>query len=121
VKKIVFEICPLPKPRMVRSDTWAGRRVVAFYWEYKDHLNILARQKKYKIGDTLNIVFYLPMPDSWSEKKKREMNGKPHQQKPDVDNLLKGFTDALMAEDKNLYKVEISKYWAVKGQIEVFL
>ena len=106
---------------MVRSDTWAGRRVVAFYWQYKDMLNLIARRKKYSIGDMLDIVFYLPMPDSWSKKKKREMNGKPHQQKPDVDNLLKGFTDSLMAEDKNLYKVKISKYWAVMGRIEVFL
>lgn len=41
--------------------------------------------------------------------------GKPHQEKPDTDNLLKGFMDGLFKEDKSVYKVVASKYWAAEG------
>ena len=34
------------------------------------------------------------MPKSWSLKKKKAMNGKPHRQTADIDNLLKALIDA---------------------------
>jgi Holliday junction resolvase RusA-like endonuclease len=59
------------------------------------------------------------MPKTWSKKKQDEMRGTYHDQKPDIDNLLKGFMDAFHAEDKHVAHVEAEKYWADKGMIEI--
>lgn len=67
----------------------------------------------------LHVVFRLPMPPSWSKKKAVEMAGKPHKQKPDVDNMLKGFFDALCEDDSYIYDIRASKFWDWKGSIEI--
>lgn len=121
MKRIIFDITPIGKVRMVRSDTWSKRPAVAKYWLFKDQLNILARQKKYIIGNTLDIIFRLPMPDSWSKKKKNKMKGQPHDQKSDLDNLIKAFLDCLTDDDSKVYKIKSEKYWATTGSIIVFL
>lgn len=59
------------------------------------------------------------MPLSWSEKRKAEFDGKPHQSKPDVDNYLKGLMDALCDDDSYIYDVHASKFWAREGSIEL--
>lgn len=121
MKVLRFDIEPIGKPRMVRSDAWSGRESVARYWKFKDDLNMLAKSKKYEIGYTLDIKFYLSMPKSWSKKKRKLMNKKTHTSKPDFDNLVKAFTDSLMESDSCLYDVRIRKYWAIKGYIEVMI
>jgi Holliday junction resolvase RusA-like endonuclease len=67
----------------------------------------------------LDIIFYLPMPKSWSKKKRTEMNGTYHDQKPDIDNLAKAFMDAFGSEDKHVAILHAEKYWAEKGYIEL--
>jgi len=120
-KKIVFDIEPMGKPRMVRSDAWSGRECIARYWKYKDDLNMLAKSQKYKPDYNLDIKFYLSMPKSWSDKKKKMMDGECHLLKPDFDNLVKAFTDSLMENDSMLHDVRIRKYWARKGHIEIMI
>ncbi|MCR4339433.1 MAG: RusA family crossover junction endodeoxyribonuclease, partial [Gemmatimonadaceae bacterium] len=39
--------------------------------------------------------FRLPMPPSWSNKKRLAMIGQPHAQKPDIDNLLKAVLEIM--------------------------
>lgn len=68
------------------------------------------------------IRFFVPVPSSWRKWKKIEMDGKPHQSKPDLSNMLKALEDALFAEDKAIsHYAEVSKYWVnhQKGWIEV--
>jgi len=60
------------------------------------------------------------MPKSWSQKKKKEMNGKPHRQTADIDNLLKALIDALLSEDKQVWDVHASKRWGEVGQIRIY-
>lgn len=62
------------------------------------------------------------MPASWSEKKKAEMDGRPHQQKPDLSNLVKAFEDALTDNDQsiNLYR-EVKKIWGKYGKIVIHI
>ncbi len=118
--KYIFDIVPMGKPRMVQSDKWRvnpnhrdprkrQREVVARYWQYKDDLQKLCLMNKFKIKETIDMQVYLPMPPSWSEKKKLAMNGKPHQQKPDGDNILKGFLDALTTNDEIIWDKHIRK------------
>jgi Holliday junction resolvase RusA-like endonuclease len=61
------------------------------------------------LPDQVALVFWMPMPPSWSAKKRAKMAGTPHQQKPDIDNLTKGIMDACRTEDQSIWNV-----WAVK-------
>lgn len=113
--EIILDIDPCPKPRMTRRDRWAKRPIVQRYWAYKDELNILL--KDWEPPETLDIIFKIKMPKSWSKKKKAQYDGAPHQKKPDIDNFLKGFMDALYDDDEIVYATCASSYWAYKGQI----
>lgn len=57
------------------------------------------------------------MPASWSARKKNLYDGKPHQVKPDIDNYLKAFMDALCEDDSYVYDVRATKEWACEGSI----
>lgn len=64
-----------------------------------------------------HITFVMPMPPSWSKKKREQFNGKPHQSKPDCDNMLKALMDALFDDDSSVWDCRITKLWGEKGQI----
>lgn len=115
----IFRVTPRGKPRMTRADAWKDRKAVTDYWLFKDRLNLEARRNHYELTPQITIIFYIPMPDSWSKKKKDLMRGKPHQQKPDFDNLAKAFTDALTGDDAFIYDAHVIKYWSDVGKIEV--
>lgn len=57
------------------------------------------------------------MPKSWSGKKRAQMAGKPHQQRPDRDNLEKALLDALFSEDCAVWDGRTTKVWGETGQI----
>lgn len=115
-----FFIDPVPKPRMTRSDKWKKRPVVVHYFAYCDLLRLLANKSSFEVpAGNFHITFYISMPKSWSKKKMIEMDGKPHQQKPDKDNLEKAFLDALCGDDSYVWDARITKRWAKSGRIEV--
>lgn len=59
-----------------------------------------------------SITFFIPVPKSWSQKKKKLYHGTLHQSKPDLDNLLKAMTDSLLSEDKIIaHYGELCKIW----------
>lgn len=119
MKIYTFDIEPIGKPRMVRSDKWSERTCVNNYWAYKDSLVSKAISKRYKVGKRLQIEFYLSMPKSWSEKKKAKYDCSPHTQKPDIDNMIKAFLDCLCDNDSFVWDIRASKRWAEKGKIVV--
>jgi Holliday junction resolvase RusA-like endonuclease len=118
-------VTPIGKPRMTRQDRWTdkhagkGRPAVLGYFAFQDEL--LMRLPHFQLGQRLSITFYLPMPKSWSQKKRLATIGQPHDQKPDIDNLVKGFMDTFAAEDKHVAILHAEKYWAEKGAITIFL
>jgi Holliday junction resolvase RusA-like endonuclease len=114
-----FNITPIGKPRMTQSDRWKKRPATMKYWEYKDRLNIQAKLLGFKVPECLEILFVIPMPDSWSEKKKAAMEGEPHQQKIDIDNAIKGFFDALCIQDNFIYYCKAMKILGRTGKIVV--
>lgn len=114
---IKLAIVPVPKPRMVKSDAWAKRPAVLRYWEFKDELVKLWGDAD--LPEQIGLVFIMPMPICWSEKKKLLMDGKPHQAKPDIDNLCKSIFDCLAASDAYIWRVDAAKYWGRDGSIEV--
>jgi Holliday junction resolvase RusA-like endonuclease len=114
---IKLDIAPVPKPRMVKSDSWAKRPAVLRYWDFKDELVRLWGDRE--LPDTFHVIFTMPMPVSWSEKRKALFDGKPHQQKPDADNLQKGLQDSLMDDDSVIWDVRMTKRWGRVGSIEI--
>lgn len=117
--RIEFYIKPCPKPRMTRADAWKKRPIVLKYWAFCNELKAQAHKLEYTPGDKVSLVFYIPMAKSWSKKKRELMLGKPHKQKPDIDNLAKAFLDALLKEDSHVWSLTAEKYWANEGSIMV--
>jgi Holliday junction resolvase RusA-like endonuclease len=117
--RIEFNLKPVPKPRMTRADRWKQRPIVLKYWDFCNELNRQAIKLEYIPGDRVGLIFYIPMPKSWSKKKREQMLGKPHKQRPDIDNLAKAFLDALLKEDSHVYSLSAEKYWSNEGSILV--
>ena len=111
-----YLITPVPAPRMTRSDKWAKRPCVMRYFAFRDEVK-LRKVTIEPFGS--HIIFYLPMPKSWSRKKKAKMLGMPHQQTPDTDNLGKAILDAVFGDDSHVYDIRFSKYWSDIGKIEI--
>jgi len=114
---IEIKIDPVPKPRMTRSDSWKHRPTVDRYYGFKDELVLACNKIGFKLPDKYKVEFFIKMSDSWSKKKKKEFEGKPHQQKPDLDNLVKAIQDCLVKEDSGIYHTEASKIWWTEGKI----
>lgn len=113
---MIYKIIPVAKPRMTQRDRWAKRPIVERYWAYKDEV----RKERVDVPEcNSHITFHMPMPKSWSVKKKREQEGKAHQVRPDKDNLEKALLDAIYDEDSHIWDSRVTKVWAYNGAIEV--
>lgn len=110
----IYDITPLGKPRMTRKDRWAKREPVIRYRAFCDECRLRGVQLP-EAG--AHVTFVLPMPPSWSQKKRAAMNGQPHQQKPDSDNLAKSLLDALFGDDAHVWDLRVTKRWGEHGQI----
>jgi len=108
---LVFTGTIMAKPRMTKSDKWNQRPATSKYWAFKDLLTMQARIQGFVLSDQIKIVAHLPMPKSWSKKKRGEFAFEPHQQKPDIDNIIKSVQDILMKEDSTIWEVHALKYW----------
>lgn len=98
------------------------KRRLERYNLYKQELWLKAREAEFELPDGLfRVVFYIPVPASWSLKKKAAQHMKPHQSKPDTDNLIKAFFDALRKEDKAIWDHRATKLWVNEpsGRIEI--
>lgn len=109
-----YIITPVGKPRMTRRDKWKQRPPVMCYRIFCDE----ARLHGIRVPESgAHITFVLPMPPSWSKKKRAAMDGQPHQQKPDLDNLKKSLLDALFEDDSHIWDTRTSKVWGETGMI----
>jgi len=126
VPSYTIDIVPVSKPRQTQRDRWKERPVVKKYRNFCDELRLLLplpmrRPLLNEAIHEVHLTFNIPMPESWSKKKKTEMVMRPHQQKPDIDNLLKAWMDCLYRNDAVIWRVSMEKRWSVKGSIEVRL
>jgi Holliday junction resolvase RusA-like endonuclease len=103
---------------MTRGDKWNNRQCVVNYWNYKYKIQEQFSGKE--LPENYLLVFYLPMPKSWSQKKKNEKRHTPHTCRPDKDNLEKGFLDALYSEDSQIWDGRVIKLWGDRGRIDVY-
>jgi len=128
--KIIVDCPPVPKgrPRFTRSGiayTPSETR------QYEDIVRLYARTAKTHplTGDICAvIVFYMPIPKSWSKRKKQlALNGevKPSV-KPDIDNLAKAVLDALNGgiayhDDKQIVELHLNKMYSDHPRTEIEL
>jgi len=120
MKRVTFDVDPVAKPRQTQADKWKKRPIVVRYREYADKLRDVW-QDTVLPDSGIVLIFNIPMAQSWSETKKKTFEGTPHQQRPDLDNLVKGFFDALKDEDSMIWSFVASKFWAREGSVELIL
>lgn len=122
LKTYFIEITPNTKPRMTRRDKWLSppRPPVLQYRCFKDKIH--AECERLGIGELpssiYSVKFYIKCPESWSGKKKREMNGKRHTTTPDIDNFLKALFDSMHIQDKHIAEITngLGKYWSTEKE-----
>jgi len=116
MKERRYPIIPVSKPRQTRCDKWAQRPEVMRYRAFADEV----RLHKVKLPESnYHVIFVMPMPPSWTKKKRDEMEGRPHQQVPDKDNLEKSLLDALYGNDCQVWDGRVTKIWGKEGAIIV--
>lgn len=103
-----YFITPVTAPRMVASDRYKKRPEVLRYRAFQDEV----RLRRVEVPSPGKITFYMPMPDSWSQKKRREWNGRPHLQRPDIDNLIKALLDSVFEHDSHIWSITAEKRWS---------
>jgi Holliday junction resolvase RusA-like endonuclease len=116
---ITFLVDPCPAPRQSRSDAWKPSPRVLRYRAWKDRMRPLCDTLGWKLGDSLRVDFHVQMPKSWSKKKRKEMLGEFHQQKPDIDNLCKALMDLQGVDDGHVHTIHATKRWSEVGKIVV--
>jgi len=127
----LFDVIPMGAVRMTKSDTWKldpnhpdpkkrQRKAVTQYFKFKNILTEQAEKMQFKLQKTLDAIYVIPMPQSWSEKKKKQMNGMPCMSKPDCDNITKAIKDTLKKEDSDVWYEFARKYWGYKGSIIIY-
>lgn len=123
MKRITFPLIPVPKPRQTKQDKWLNppRPAVAKYRQFEDNIQALAAANQFTLPlCDAHFTFEIPMPPSWSAKRKAKQKGTPHQHKPDLDNLLKAVFDALSKQDCLIWHIAgAEKRWAEKGSITI--
>lgn len=115
----IIRIDPVAKPRMTQRDKWKKRPAVTRYRAFCDELR---RQvsRGFRFPECgYHMKFVIPMPESWSKRKRAEMDGKPHQQTPDKDNLEKAVLDALLVQDCRVWDGRVTKRWGETGMIVI--
>lgn len=112
---MLIPVTPVTKPRMTQRDKWVKRPCTQRYWAFKDEIKFYVDV----IPQPCKIIFTLPMPKSWSKKKRGEHINKPHMNKPDLDNLVKALSDAVYDDDKALWNYWLIKVWGETGSIEI--
>jgi len=82
------------------------------YNNYKLDLSAEAKRKRFTLPEQgAHITFYIPVPKSWPKHKKESKHLMLHDSTPDVDNCAKAFLDSLLAEDKCIADIRITKKW----------
>lgn len=110
-----FPFAPVAKPRQTRSDKWRQRPAVVAYRQWADLMRWHANLQGFRFPECgASVTFLLPMPRSWSARKRAAMHEQPHQQKPDVDNLAKAALDALLPDgDERVWAIgRLTKKWS---------
>lgn len=116
--KIFFQI---PEADLFPAGLKRKQRLVQ-YNEYKKDLRLIAEHLSFTMPRAgTHLVFFIPVPKSWRPNKKAAHHNEPHLSKPDADNLIKAFKDALLKQDSTIWDYRVTKRWtnSEDGRIEI--
>ena len=67
------------------------------------------------------LAFYMPIPKSYPKKKKEilSLEGTPHTNKPDIDNMIKLYFDCFDFDDKVIYETRARKLYSPNPRVEI--
>jgi Holliday junction resolvase RusA-like endonuclease len=108
---------------MTQRDKWMRRPCVMKYRAWKDRARAAfdaARNGRVldanDVGSIEICAWFVPLP-----KKKMDLLGKPHRQKPDADNIAKSVLDTLFDQDQGIADLHIVKRWAACERVEIVI
>lgn len=114
-------INPCPAPRQSRRDRWIKRPCVERYHAFRDRIAEQKIEQKIVLPESPWLWFLIPIPRSWSKRKRADLLYQAHALKPDVDNLLKAFLDGVFRDenDSHVWDLRVTKIWSQAGAIVV--
>jgi Holliday junction resolvase RusA-like endonuclease len=107
----VIPLAPFGKarPRVTRNGTYMPHD----YERAKGQLAMLFGPVEVEGAVKLTVFAYHAMPRSWSQKKRREMDGRLRVGKPDADNCIGACMDALFPhDDSRVVRLEYASVYA---------
>jgi len=117
-----IEIIPVSasRPRVTRRGVFYAKP----YNDFKKAFPLLLGAKKLLSGALgVYLDFTIPMPKSWSKKKKAEMIFSYHTQKADIDNYAKAVLDGMNGhfyeDDSQIAILHVVKRWGNIGSIDI--
>lgn len=132
---LYLDIEPMGAVRTTQKQMFADKRYKK-YIGWKNDIRILWNAELIKLGikpdefkfseiKSITFVVTIPMSISLSKAQRKEREDRidmPHQMKPDIDNMLKAFMDALMKEDSHVHTIgRMTKIWGLHGHIKVVI
>jgi len=121
--EVTFNIIPVPasRPRVTRWSTYYGKKYTQFK---KDMYTLTADLKTIPMTGNIfaELQFNVPIPKSWSKKKKEAKNGAYCDNHADIDNYCKAILDSLnnvyYEDDKQIVMLKATMLWATEPSIE---
>ena len=85
------------RPRFSKWGTYDPQSLQKREMQLHLHVEMLQKHVLKPLEDEIYVSmrFYMPIPNSWSQKRKKSMIGKNHCKKPDLDNFAKMYLDAM--------------------------
>jgi Holliday junction resolvase RusA-like endonuclease len=121
--EIPFEVTSASRPRVTRYGTFYSKNYEAFRKVVGEWLD---KQKIIKLNGALSfkVIFLMPIPKSWSNKKKEASKETYCISHKDIDNMQKAIFDVLQGkafdDDCQIAHIEATKMWtAGPGHISI--
>lgn len=117
---ITFElkgkVVPKGRPRFYRGHAITPPQTVEYEKKVKEVAQaVMGTRPPFDEPAKVYVKALMPIPKSWSKKKRMAAVGTPHLNKPDVDNLLKAVMDAMngvvYVDDSVVYSETCEKFY----------
>ncbi|MEO1208842.1 MAG: RusA family crossover junction endodeoxyribonuclease [Cyanobacteria bacterium J06638_20] len=118
-------IAPQSAPQQGQADRWRPKPKVVKYRAWRDEF-AAHWQPEWKLPEMPVFIFGMPMPKSWSGKKRERMNGTVHLSRPDTDNMIKAVVDSIYRlpryegrNDSEVWCAVGLKFWSCEGYVKI--
>ena len=132
MKEVKFTVYGTPKskarPRFVKMKNYVRTYTPKETIDYETWVRTCwMEQSAETINDdvpiSVTILFYFPIPESFSAKKKERIDGTPHYNRIDLDNCIKSVLDGcqgyVFQNDSRIYRIVAEKRYSSNPRTEV--